>query len=58
MERASGDLALKAHLEELKHLRQIIANLNQAILSLSRTEEYRADVLLLKSVPGISTLRA
>jgi len=58
MERASGDFALKAHLEELKHLRQIIANLNKAILSLSRDEEYRADVLLLKSVPGISTLTA
>lgn len=58
MERASGDFALKAHLEELTHLRQIIANLNRAILSLSRTEEYRADVLLLKSVPGISTLTA
>jgi hypothetical protein len=39
MERTSGDFALKAHLEELKHLRQIIANLNKAILSLSRTEE-------------------
>ena len=58
MERVSGDFALKAHLEELTHLRQIIANLNRAILSLSRTEEYRADVLLLKSVPGISTLTA
>ncbi len=58
MERASGDFALKAHLEELNHLRQIIANLNRAILSLSRTEEYRSDVLLLKSVPGISTLTA
>jgi transposase len=58
MERASGDFALKAHLEELKHLRQIIANLNRAILSLSRTEEYISDVLLLKSVPGISTLTA
>lgn len=58
MAKTSGDLTLKAHLEELKHLRQIIANLNRAILSLSRTEEYRADVLLLKSVPGISTLTA
>ena len=58
MERTSGDLALKAHLEELKHLRQIIATLNRAILSLSRTEEYRAYVLLLKTVPGISTLTA
>ena len=58
MEKASGDFALKVHLEELKHLRQIIANLNRAILSLSRTEEYLADVLLLKSMPGISTLTA
>ncbi len=58
MERASGNFALKVHLEELTHLRQIIANLNRAILSLSRTEEYRADVLLLKSIPGISTLTA
>jgi transposase len=58
MEKTSGDIALKAHLEELKHLRQIIANLNRAILALSRTEEYRADVLLLKTVPGISTLTA
>jgi transposase len=58
MEKTSGDLALKAHLEELKHLRQIIADLNRAILALSRTEAYRADVLLLKTVPGISTLTA
>ena len=58
MEKTSGDLALKAYLEELKHLRQIIATLNRAILALSRTEEYRFDVLLLKTVPGISTLTA
>jgi len=58
MERASGDFALKTHLEELKHLRQLIANLNRAILSLSRTEEYHERVLLLKSIPGISTLTA
>jgi transposase len=58
MEKTSGDLALKAHLEELKHLRQIIANLNRAIVTLSRSDEYRADVLLLKTVPGISTLTA
>ena len=58
MERASGDLALKAHLDELKHLRQIIAGLNKAILALSRTDTYRDKVLLLRSVPGISTLTA
>ena len=58
MERASGDIALQIHLEELGHLRQIIAKLNRAILVLSRTEEYRPWVLLLKTVPGISTLTA
>ena len=58
MERASGDIALKAHLEELSHLRQLIASLNRAILRLARTEEYQPLVRLLKSVPGISTLTA
>jgi transposase len=58
MERASGDIALKAHLEELNHLRQLIASLNRAFLRLARTEEYRPAVNLLKSVPGISTLTA
>jgi transposase len=58
MEQASGDLALKAHLEELKHLKQIIASLNRAIILLSRQEEYRDWVRLLKTVPGISTLTA
>lgn len=36
MQRASGDLTLKAHLDELRHLRQIIASLNRAIILLSR----------------------
>jgi len=58
MERASGDIALRAHLEELNHLRQLIASLNRAILRLARTEEYRPLVRLLKTVPGISTLTA
>lgn len=58
MEKASGDITLKAHLEELKHLRQIIAGLNKAILALSRSDTYRDKVLLLRSVPGISTLTA
>jgi transposase len=58
MERASGDMALKIHLEELCHLRQIIAKLNRAILALARAEEYRPWVSLLRTVPGISTLTA
>jgi transposase len=58
MERASGDMALKAHLEELYHLKQIIASLNRAIILLSRQAEYGQMVRLLKTVPGISTLAA
>jgi transposase len=58
MERTSGQLALQSHLEELKHLRQIIAGLNRSILALSRTEQYRDQVILLRTVPGISTLTA
>jgi transposase len=58
MERASGTMALKIHLEELAHLRQIIASLNRAILALSRSEPYRAQVRLLRTIPGISTLTA
>jgi transposase len=58
MERASGDMALGIHLEELSHLRQIIAKLNRAILALSRTEEHRSWVRLLRTIPGISTLTA
>jgi len=44
--------------EELCHLRQVIAKLNRAIVALSRTEEYQAWVTLLRTVPGISTLTA
>ncbi len=58
MERASGDLALQIHLEELCHMRQILAKLNRAILALARTEQYRSWVSLLKTIPGISTLTA
>ncbi len=58
MEKGSGNIALKAHLEELKHLRKIIAALNRAILALARAEEYWVPVKLLKTIPGISTLTA
>jgi len=58
MEKASGNIALKVHLDELNNIRQIIASLNRGIRALSRTDEYRANVWLLRSVPGISTLTA
>jgi transposase len=58
MERASGNFALKAHFEELNHIRRIITDLNKNIRALSRTEEYRENVRLLKTAPGICTLTA
>ena len=58
MERASGNLSLKIHLDELKHLRQIIAEMNRAIRALANSDDYRNNVRILKTVPGISTLTA
>jgi len=58
MQRASGNHALKAYLDELNHIRRILASLNRSILALSRTDEYQSNVVLLKTVPGISTLTA
>ncbi len=58
MERASGNMALKVHLAELIHIRQIIAELNRAIRALSTTDGYRSNVRILKTVPGVSTLTA
>jgi transposase len=58
MERASGDMALRAHLTELTHIRQIIAELNRAIRSLAKADDYRHNVRILKTVPGVSILSA
>jgi len=58
MEKASGNVALKVHLEELHHIRRIVVNLNRSIRALSRTDEYRENVRLSKLAPGISILSA
>ena len=58
MERASGNLSLKIHLDELKHLRHIIAEMNREIRALANSDDYRNNVRILKTVPGISTLTA
>jgi transposase len=58
MERASGNLALKVHLSELTHIRQVIAELNRAIRALANTDDYRNNVRRLKTVPGVNTLTA
>ena len=57
-QRASGNQALTALLDELKHLRQTIAALTRQIRALSRREPYRIPVVNLVSIPGISTLSA
>src|SRR5512135_3626910 len=58
MERASGNFALKVHLEELNNMRKIIADITHAIRTLANSEDYSQNVHLLKTVPGISTLTA
>jgi len=58
MRKSSGDLALKTHLAELKHIRQLIAGLNRGIRTLAKTDNYKNSVHLLKTIPGISTLSA
>ena len=56
MERDSGNLAFKAHLEELKQLKILVASVNRGIILLSREPAYRELVEHLKTVPGFSTL--
>ncbi len=56
MEKASGNIAFKVYLHELHHIRGIIVELNRNIRALSRSDEYRINARLLKSVIGISTL--
>jgi transposase len=58
MERASGNNIFKVYLYELEQLRQLVTALNRQIRILVRTDEYNANVQLLKTVPGISTLTA
>ena len=58
MERASGNFALKVHLEELNNMRKIIADITRSIRSLANSEDSRQNVHLLKTLPGISTLTA
>ena len=58
MERPSGATALQTLLSELIHLRDLIAKTTREIIVLSRTDDYRESVQLLRTIPGISTLGA
>jgi len=58
MERASGNYVFKVYLYELSQLRQLVTALNRQIRILARRKEYKTNVQLLKTVPGIHTLTA
>jgi len=58
MERASGNYVFKVYLYELEQLRRVVTALNRQIRILARTDEYKTNVQLLRTVPGISTLTA
>lgn len=58
MTKHTGKSALMDLLDELKHCRQRVAELNRDIRQLATQELYRDKVRLLKSVPGIGTLTA
>lgn len=58
MIRASGNMTLSTHLDELSYLRETIAKLTKEIRRLAHIEEYAENHRLLKSVIGISTLTA
>jgi transposase len=57
-QRKSGKRALQILLDELKHLRDLIAQLDKEITALGNEDRYKEMVKLLKSIPGISTLTA
>jgi len=54
----SGTFALKVYLEELKHLKGLIAQTTRQIRQLAANQRYTKLVKLLVSIPGISTLSA
>jgi len=58
MEKDTGKTALLVYLNELKHYRKKIAELNREIRKLANHELYKEKVDLLKTIPGIGTLTA
>lgn len=55
---ASGRKTLDVLLQELRFLRQQIADLTRQIRALANEERYQCQVRLLRTIPGISTLSA
>ena len=58
MTKETGQIALMNLLDELKHCRQRVAELNREIRKLAKQEPFRHRVELLTSIPGIGILTA
>ena len=58
MEQESGKQSLMTLIQEVKHSRESLLKITKQIRTLSRTEAYRENVELLRSVPGIALLTA
>jgi transposase len=58
MQSPNGTLALKALIQELKYLRQMIAESTKQIRTLANEPPYRSYTVFLITIPGISTLAA
>jgi transposase len=54
----SGKKALQMYLSELKYLKQIIAEITRSVRILGQTDQYKEQVELLITVPGIGILTA
>jgi transposase len=54
----TGKWELQAHLDMVKHQRSLLLKVTRQIRELSRRPEYKDDVELLRSVPGIGLLTA
>ena len=56
--RASVTVAVKTLLEELKYLRQMIADVTRQIRRMAKEDKYGSDARYMITIPGISTLSA
>lgn len=57
-ENESGKQALQAHIQALKHTRQLLLQISRQIRTLSKTNAYKESVELIVSVPGYGLLTA
>ena len=58
MEKSTGKDALQFYIDELKHYRERVADLNRKMRELARTDLYQDQVKYLTSIPGIGLITA